>query len=88
MMIWTVGGIVFAPLGFLAFAGYFDRDVLMRVPATASPSAAHRHLAVVYVSGDAGYRVAMGRKIGPGSPVCVSGLFRDFQAALRSVPVA
>lgn len=64
MMIRTLGGIVFALLGLLAFAGYFDRDVLVRVPATASPSAAHRHLAAVYVSGDAGYKVAMGRMIG------------------------
>lgn len=64
LMIRTVGGIVFALLGFLAFAGYFDRDVLVRVPATASPSVAHRHLAAVYVSGDAGYKVAMGRMIG------------------------
>jgi type IV secretory pathway VirJ component len=64
LMIWTVGGIVFALLGSLAFAGYFDRDVLVRVPATASPSVAHRHLAAVYVSGDAGYKVAMGRMIG------------------------
>ncbi len=48
----------------LAFAGYFDRGVLVRVPATASPTLAHSHLAVVYFSGDVGYRVAMGRMIG------------------------
>ncbi len=50
--------------GFLAFAGYFDRDVLLRVPATARPTLAHSQLAAVYFSGDVGYRVAMGRMIG------------------------
>lgn len=50
--------------GFLAFAGYFDRDVLVRVPATARPTPAHSRLAAVYFSGDVGYRVAMGRMIG------------------------
>lgn len=50
--------------GFLAFAGYLDRDVLVRVPATAKPIPAHSHLAAVYFSGDVGYRVAMGRMIG------------------------
>ena len=50
--------------GFLAFAGYFDRDVLVRIPATARPTPAHDHLAALYFSGDVGYRVAMGRMIG------------------------
>ena len=50
--------------GFLAFAGYFDRDVLVRIPATARPTPAHNHLAALYFSGDVGYRVAMGRMIG------------------------
>ena len=50
--------------GFLAFAGYFDRDVLVRIPATARPTPAHSQLAAVYFSGDVGYRVAMGRMIG------------------------
>ena len=50
--------------GFLAFAGYFDRDVLVRIPATARPTPAHNHLAALYFSGDVGYRVAMGQMIG------------------------
>ena len=50
--------------GFLAFAGYFDRDVLVRIPATARPTPAHDHLAALYFSGDVGYRLAMGRMIG------------------------
>ena len=50
--------------GLLAFAGYFDDNVLVRIPATAKPTSAHSHLAAVYFSGDVGYRVAMGRMIG------------------------
>ena len=50
--------------GFLAFAGYFDDNILVRIPATAKPTPAHSHLAAVYFSGDVGYRVAMGRMIG------------------------
>lgn len=47
---------------FLAFAGYFDRNILVRVPATARPATGD--VAAVYFSGDLGYRVAMGRMIG------------------------
>lgn len=50
--------------GFLAFAGYFDRDVLLRIPATAKPTRTHSKLAAVYFSGDVGYKVGMGRMIG------------------------
>ena len=50
--------------GFLAFAGYFDREVLVRIAATTRPTPARTHLAAVYFSGDVGYRVAMGQMIG------------------------
>lgn len=48
--------------GFLTYAGYFDRDVLIDVPATSQPAPKHSRIAVVYFSGDVGYRLAMGRK--------------------------
>lgn len=57
-------GVLIALIGFLAFAGYFDDNVLVRIPATARPTPAHSHLAAIYFSGDVGYRVAMGRMIG------------------------
>ena len=56
--------VLVALCGLLAFAGFFDRDVLVRIPATAKPTPAHSQLAAVYFSGDVGYRVAMGRMIG------------------------
>ncbi len=57
-------GVLIALCGFLVFAGYFDDNVLVRIPATAKPTPAHSHLAAVYFSGDVGYKVAMGRMIG------------------------
>lgn len=57
-------GVLIALFGFLAFAGYFDDNFLVRIPATAKPTPAHSHLAAIYFSGDIGYRVGMGRMIG------------------------
>lgn len=59
---------------FLAYAGYFDRNPLIEVPAPAGRTTAPRHLAAVYFSGDIGYRVGLGRKTaerlaGAGIPV-------------------
>ncbi len=50
--------------GFLAFAGYFDRDVLIDVPATTWSTPARSKVVAVYFSGDVGYKVGMGRMIG------------------------
>ena len=50
--------------GLLAFAGYFDRDVLIDVPATTRSTPARSKLVAVYSSGDVGYKVAMGGMIG------------------------
>ena len=60
----ALAGLIIALCGFLAFAGYFDRDVVLRIPATARATPARSHLAAVYFSGDVGYRVAMGQMIG------------------------
>jgi len=51
-------------LGLLGYAGYFDRSYLVEVPATAQPIASRRQLAVVYFSGDVGYKAGMGGMIG------------------------
>lgn len=60
----ALAGLIIALCGFLVFAGYFDRDVVLRIPATARATPARSHLAAVYFSGDVGYRVAMGQMIG------------------------
>ncbi len=53
-----------ALLCFLAWAGYFDDDVFVRVPATAVPGADRSRLVAVYLSGDVGYKAGVGREIG------------------------
>lgn len=60
----AVFAILLVLIGFLFFAGYFDRDVLVKVPATVMPTVPHQGMAAVYVSGDVGYKVGMGRLIG------------------------
>ncbi|MFM6931443.1 MAG: AcvB/VirJ family lysyl-phosphatidylglycerol hydrolase [Novosphingobium sp.] len=54
--------IALALTGFLTYAGYFDREVLIDVPATGPPTPKRSRIAAVYFSGDVGYRLAMGRK--------------------------
>lgn len=56
--------LLLALTGFLIVAGYFDREVFVPVPATGTPIPRRARLAVVYVSGDVGYRIAMGSAIG------------------------
>ncbi len=51
-------------LALLAAAGYFDREVLADVPAATRPAARRARIAAVYLSGDVGYRLGMGRKLG------------------------
>lgn len=53
-----------ALLGLMGGAGYFNADPLIQVPATAAPTAARSGIAAVYMSGDAGYELGMGRRIG------------------------
>jgi len=56
--------LAFGLAGFLVWAGYLDRDVFVPVPAIGTPIPQRARLAAVYVSGDAGYKVAMGSAIG------------------------
>lgn len=60
----TFCAVLIALAAFLAFAGYFDGDMLLKVPATATTTPAHERIAAVYFSGDIGYKMGMGRKIG------------------------
>lgn len=48
----------------LAWAGYFDETVFIPVSPSASPNREHVGVAVVYVSGDVGYKAGMGRMMG------------------------
>lgn len=60
----AVLALLLALAGFLIVAGYFDRDVFVPVPPTATAIPQRARLAAVYVSGDVGYRIAMGSAIG------------------------
>ena len=59
-------------VGIPGYAGYFDRNYLVEVPATAQPIASRRQLAVIYFSGDVGYKAGMGGMIG--SRISADGL--------------
>jgi len=60
----AIAFLLVALVGFVTYAGYFDDEVLLDVPATGPPVTGHSHLAAVYFSGDVGYKVAMGGMIG------------------------
>lgn len=50
--------------GFLGWAGYFDADVFTLVPAAAAGTRPRANKAVVFLSGDVGYKVALGHRLG------------------------
>lgn len=60
----AVGTLAIGLLIFLTYAGYFDESVMVDVSATARPIPERNRLVAIYVSGDVGYRVALGGEIG------------------------
>ena len=60
----SLAALAFGCLGLLSWAGYFQTDPFIAVPATQPPAPSRTGLVVIYVSGDVGYKVAMGRVLG------------------------
>ena len=56
--------LAFGCLGLLGWAGYFQTDPFISVPATRPPAPSRTGLVAIYLSGDVGYKVAMGRVLG------------------------
>lgn len=50
--------------GFMAYLGYFGGPVFVPIPATGRPAPAERGLVAVLLSGDMGFKVGMGPRIG------------------------
>lgn len=56
--------LAFGCLGLLGWAGYFQTNPFISVPATRPPAPSRTGLVAIYLSGDVGYKVAMGRVLG------------------------